>query len=222
VSRRLTSTRVYDELRKEIIDGTLTPGTRLAARALAQRFDVSDIPVREALWMLARDGLVENTPYAGARVRQFSAREIEETLAIRAHLEGLALRLAAGRLTADQVAEVERLMQELDTALDAGDMVEYGRLNRMFHEAILAGCPNGRLLALIERLWDGQASYQMMFRFSPDRATESQKEHRELVEAVLGGDGARAEALIVEHRERGVRALTGTPLTHPGTEARAR
>lgn len=215
MSRRLTSTRVYDELRTEIIEGALAPGTRLAARALAQRFGVSDIPVREAIWMLARDGLVENTPYAGARVRQFTRREIEESLAIRGHLESLALRLGSGRLDADQVAEVERLLRLLDAALEAGDMVEYGRLNRLFHEAILVGCPNGLLLELIGQLWDGQASYQMMFRFDPDQAHVSRQEHRLIADAVIGGDGERAATLILQHRERGAKALTDTPLTQP-------
>src|SRR5919106_5930776 len=97
VSRTLRSTQVYETLRSEIIEGVLPPGSRLAARALAQRLESSDIPVREALWMLARDGLVENTPYAGARVRKFSLREVEEAYQVRGHLESLALKLGAGR-----------------------------------------------------------------------------------------------------------------------------
>ncbi|MEJ3746550.1 GntR family transcriptional regulator [Actinomycetes bacterium KLBMP 9797] len=218
MARKLRSTQVYDALREEIIEGALPPGSRLAARALALRFDSSDIPVREALWMLARDGLVQNTPYAGARVRQFTQREIEETYAVRGHLESLALKLGAGRLDAEQTANVKRVMGELDAALDAGNLVRYGRLNREFHEAILVGCPNQCLLDLIERLWDGQASYQMVFRLNPERARASQAEHREIVDAMFSGDGERAAKLIMAHRERGAQALAQTSLAQSEEE----
>jgi DNA-binding GntR family transcriptional regulator len=218
VTRQLRSTQVYETLRQEIIEGVLPPGSRLAARALSQRLASSDIPVREAIWMLARDGLVENTPYAGARVRRFTRREVEEAYQVRGHLESLALKLGAGRLNAEQAATVRRLLRELDAALEAEDLVEYGRLNRLFHEAILVGCPNSRLLDLLERLWDGQASYQMVFRLNPERTRASQAEHRRIAEAVLTGDGDRAAELIVEHRAAGARALSSTPLTANPTE----
>ena len=217
VSRTLRSTQVYETLRSEIIQGVLPPGSRLAARALAQRLESSDIPVREALWMLARDGLVENTPYAGARVRKFSLREVEEAYQVRGHLESLALKLGAGRLDAEQAGTVRRLLCELDRALEAEDFVEYGRLNRLFHEAILVGCPNSRLLDLLGRLWDGEASYQMVFRLNPERTRASQAEHRLIAEAVLTGDGGKAAELIVAHRAAGARALSSTSLTDDDT-----
>ena len=200
MASRLRSEQVYDALRKEIIEGDLPPGTRLATRALAQRLQVSDIPVREALWMLAKDGLVENTPYAGARVRQFTPREVAETYAVRGYLESLALKLGAGRLNDEQVSGVERLMDQLQQALDDEDLVAYGQLNRLFHDAILVGCPNTRLLELIDNLWDGQASYQMVFRLNPERAQASQAEHRQIATAVISGDGERAAELISAHR----------------------
>lgn len=216
MTRQLRSTVVYEALRKEIMDGHLAPGARLAARALAQRFDVSDIPVREALWMLGRDGLIENTPYAGARVRTFNQREVLEAYEARGHLESLAIRLSSGRLTQAQKSEVDRVMADLQGALDVGDLVEYGRLNRVFHELILAGCENRRLLSLIEGLWDGQVSYQMVFRLNPERARTSQIEHEAIVKAVLAGEGERASELIIEHRQHGVSALAATPLTEDG------
>jgi len=222
VNKTLRSTQAYQTLRREIIEGELPPGTRLGARAIAHRLGLSDIPVREALWMLARDGLVENIPYAGARVRQFREREIEEGYAVRGHLESLALKLGAGRLTSAQVAEVRRLLAQLDRALESGDLVEYGQLNRLFHEAILVGCTNGRLLELIEGLWDGQASYQMVFRLNPARAASSQAEHRQIADAVINGDGDRAADLIAIHRQRGAKALSVTPLARHDTEVRAR
>lgn len=213
MASRLRSEQVYQALRKEIIEGDLPPGTRLATRALSQRFGLSDIPVREAVWMLARDGLVENTPYAGARVRQFTEREVAETYAVRGHLESLALKLGAGRLDGQQITAVERLLDQLQEALDAGDFVAYGRLNRLFHGAILVGCPNSRLLELIDNLWDGQASFQMVFRLNPERARTAQAEHREIAAAVISGDGERAAELITTHRLRSTGALSNTALT---------
>lgn len=222
MSRTLRSQQVYDTLRQEIITGTLPPGTRLATRNLSQRFGLSDIPVREAIWMLARDGLVENTPYAGARVRRFTRREIEEGFAVRGHLESLALRLGAGRLGTAQVTEVEKLLNRLDAALATEDLVEFGRLNRLFHEAILVGCTNGRLLELIENLWDGQASFQMVFRLNPERARRSQLEHRQIADAVITGYGERAAELIVQHRRHSAEALSDTPLAEDTDQEQTR
>jgi DNA-binding GntR family transcriptional regulator len=213
MNRQLRSAYVYDALRAEIMDGRLPPGSRLASRALAQRFAVSDIPVREALWMLGRDGLIENTPYAGARVRTFSRREILEAYEARGYLESLAVKLGAGKLGEAQKSSVTRIMEELQSSLDRGDLLGYGRLNREFHELILSGCENRRLLSLIESVWDGQVAYQTVFRLNPARARTSQLEHDAIVAAVFAGDGERASELIIEHRQHSATALAMTALS---------
>ena len=90
----LKSQTIYRALRERILSNDIDPGARLVLRDIAQQYQASDIPVREALRMLERDGLVETAPYRGARVTTLTTREVEETYFIRSHLESLARRAA--------------------------------------------------------------------------------------------------------------------------------
>lgn len=202
MKRELAARGLYTSLREEIISGALPPGTRLRVRELASRFETSDIPVREAIWMLQHDGLAENRPYAGACVKQYSEREINESLELRAHLESIAIRLSPPGLHPTQRARIEVLMAQLDEAAARADYAEYGELNRRFHRELLENCPNSRLLEIIDRLWDGQAGIQQVFRLDHSRISESAVEHRQIVDAFIDGDMHRASDLIVEHRRK--------------------
>jgi DNA-binding GntR family transcriptional regulator len=82
----LKSRAIYVALRERILSNDIAPGTRLVMRDVANQYEASDIPVREALRMLERDGLVETTPYVGAKVTTLTAKEVEETYFIRSHL----------------------------------------------------------------------------------------------------------------------------------------
>jgi DNA-binding GntR family transcriptional regulator len=205
--RRLKSEVVYEELRARILSGRLGSGARLLSRPLATEFGVSDIPVREALWMLRRDGLVVNEPYAGCRVVGLSVRDAEEMIQVRGHLEALAASLAAEALTGARLEALDGHIEEMERAVEAADWGRYGELNRTFHETIYAACPNRRLRDLIGQLWDGQVGLRVVYRLVPDRLEESLAEHRQLVELLRAGDGAAAAELTLRHKEHVVRAL---------------
>lgn len=202
MKRQLAALSLYETLRGEIISGVFAPGARLRVRELAIRFETSDIPVREAIWMLQHDGLAENQPYAGACVKQYTEREIDESLELRAHLEALAIRLSPPGFRPSQSARIERLLGELDGAAARNDFASYGELNRRFHRELLENCPNSRLLEMIDRLWDGQAGIQQVFRLDSSRTSESTMEHRAIVDAIAAGDNQLASDLIVEHRRK--------------------
>ena len=106
----LKSRAIYLALRERILSNDIAPGTRLVMRDVANRYEASDIPVREALRMLERDGLVETAPYRGARVTTLTAKEVEETYFIRSHLESIATGLAAERITDAELAQLDVLM----------------------------------------------------------------------------------------------------------------
>src|SRR5262245_33666132 len=106
----LKSRAIYVALRERILSNDIAPGTRLVMREVANRYEASDIPVREALRMLERDGLVETAPYRGARVTTLTAKEVEETYFIRSHLESIATGLAAERITDAELAQLDVLM----------------------------------------------------------------------------------------------------------------
>ena len=108
----LKSRAIYLALRERILSNDIAPGTRLVMRDVANRYEASDIPVREALRMLERDGLVETAPYRGARVTTLTAKEVEETYFIRSHLESIATGLAADRITDAELAQLDVLMTQ--------------------------------------------------------------------------------------------------------------
>ena len=103
----LKSHAIYIALRERILSNDIGPGTRLVMRDVANQYEASDIPVREALRMLERDGLVETAPYRGARVTTLTAKEVEETYFIRSHLESIATGLAAERITGAELAQLD-------------------------------------------------------------------------------------------------------------------
>jgi DNA-binding GntR family transcriptional regulator len=191
---------IYESVRRKILTGTIAPGARLIIRQLAHEYQTSDIPIREALRMLERDGLVQMVPYKGARVVSLSPAEIEEGYLIRGHLESLATRTAVGRLSDDDCRQLERCMRSMAKAIDAGDALGYAELNREFHEIIFSASPYRRLQDLLDSIWDGQGSFQMVFRLSPDWLHRSYREHRLIFDALRAEDEERAAEIALQHK----------------------
>src|ERR1700761_1180077 len=114
------TTRVQDQLREAILAGTLEPGTRLRAEAVAERLSSSRTPVREALLLLAREGLVEIEPRRGATVRAFDAADVSDLYEVRSLIEPHAAALAARRIDADGAARLA-VIHERSLAHDGSD-----------------------------------------------------------------------------------------------------
>jgi DNA-binding GntR family transcriptional regulator len=190
---------IYERLRSEIASGQLQPGP-LRLRPLAERFGTSPIPVREALRRLEADRLVSFVGNRAIQVNEVSAKELEEVFAIRSELETLALRLATPALQEpERLAELERLMALMDEQAD--DPAEWRTTNEQFHKALYEAADSPRLLGLINNLWVVVEPYMRMYvRFLPG-LRDSQKQHRELVERVVAGDAAGADAILREHLE---------------------
>jgi DNA-binding GntR family transcriptional regulator len=108
---------VHERVRKEIIDGTLAPGERLTETHIAERFDVSRTPVREALVRLQADGFVELVRNRGAFVSKWTEDDLEEIFGLRIMLEGYGARIGAGKIGPDEIASLEALADEMDEAL---------------------------------------------------------------------------------------------------------
>lgn len=201
--RKVRSVQIYEALRAQILKGDLEPGSRLITRELSVSFGVSDIPVREALWMLARDGLVEMSAYSGARVASLTREEIFEVLFVRSTLEGLATELAAERIDEDGLTVLRGLLDQQDGIVGAAapDPMEYAALNRQFHRVIFDYCGNGKLNHIIHSLWEGHSQLQTVFRLNPDRLRHSLDEHRAIFEALEQRDAKRAGRLAAEHKK---------------------
>jgi DNA-binding GntR family transcriptional regulator len=214
----LKSHAIYRALRERILSNDIRPGTRLVMRDVANQYRASDIPVREALRMLERDGLVETAPYRGARVTTLTAKEVKETYFIRSHLESIATGLAAERITDAELTELDSLMAAMREAVDAQDGPTFSDLNQEFHRRIVASCGNDMLRELTMDIWQRHSGFQRVFRMVPERLAISQHEHEGIMDAVRDHDAERAASLALLHK-LSVRDSVSTLVDEDGSDA---
>lgn len=187
--------RVARQLRDEIIDGVRRPGTRLVERDLAEEMGVSRVPVREALRVLAAEGLVIPRPRTWALVRTFTSADVDELVEVRSALELLSFRLAAQRATEGELSVLRQHLQAERDAVRDGDVARARRAGADFHEAVVATAGNGVLTELFARLRSrmrwllGQHSGQ----------GELLDEHQALLDALAAHDVERAASLAEAH-----------------------
>jgi DNA-binding GntR family transcriptional regulator len=201
------TTRLYHELREEVVSGAIPPGSRLVLTRLAERFGTSEIPVREALRLLQNDGLVVFDPYIGARVRIYSPEEVDEVFLIRAALESVATRVSVRYASLDLISKLESAVKAMDELVTTSRLGEYGRSNRAFHDTIFSASPYSRLHEDINRLWTGSEWTRAVFNRSPERAAESNREHQAIIDAIKAQDERAAGELAYQHKLNAGRAL---------------
>lgn len=186
---------IRDTLRTRIFEGYYAPGTRLIERDLAAEFNVSRLPIREALRMLLQEGLLAERATRGSVVAGLSEKDVEDLFDVRASLEVLACRLAAQRATPEDVARLERLLDAAADALARGSINEAHRYNSDFHDEVTAIADNSFLRTALEPL---QGRMHWLFRHVTD-LPELIQEHRDLLAAIASGDPELASAQSVKH-----------------------
>ncbi len=185
-------------LRRAILTGELAPGEKLYAERLAERWGVSATPIRETFQRLAGEGLVVIEPQRGARVASLSVAEAVDVYELRLLLDPVALERSMDAAVGDAalVASVRRSYDALSARHDT--VASYHDAHRAFHLAMLASCPNRRLLAEVTQLLEASQRFQMIGAGSMRRG-DPDGEHRELVEAVVAGDRRTAVAVLIRH-----------------------
>ena len=200
---------VTDALRDLITGRQLSPGTPLRQRELAEQFDVSYTPVREALRRLESEGLVVTDVHRGAVVARTESEELEENYRILAALEALAGSLAVSKMTDDDVAEIEDLYRQVARCSPAdGRLAE---LNRRFHFRIYECARSPMLLLLMRLLWRS-------FPHGPQAGRpheESVRQHAALVRALKQRDEELVAAIIREHVLGSIKYLPRRPAPPP-------
>ena len=158
--------------------------------------------MREGVKRLEAEGLLAFETHKGAVVPRLAAPDIEETFAIRAELEGLAVRRAAAVITPARLAELRAILDDMAEAAAAGDAEGYGRGNRAFHFTIYRSQPYGRLTTMIESLWDQTDWCRRIFGRDEESLAASAGEHEAILAAIARGDGEAAETQLREQKRR--------------------
>ncbi|MBC9724649.1 GntR family transcriptional regulator [Streptomyces sp. TRM68367] len=187
--------RVLGEVRQEIIAGRLRPGERLVERELAERYGVSRVPVREAIRALVAEGFVHFETPRRAVVRRLTPTDVEELFELREALEVYAAGLAAVKATPQDLAEVERLLDDAADATEAGDAEMITDVNSRLHDRIVAMAGNGLLTNALEPV---AGRLRWMTRRN-EEWPQLLVEHRELYEAIASGDPDRARTHARAH-----------------------
>ena len=198
-------TNVAHTLERMILDGVLKPGERLNEVALARELGVSRGPVREAARALERLGLVTVIMNRGAFVRQLGLDDAMAIYEINAVLFGLAAGQVAEGLTSGAAISFSRMVDEMGRAIAAGDREAFFTLNVQFHSAIVGEARNREAAGLYETYSRKLLLLRRRSFEEGGHMEQSNAEHRELVEAILAGDGPRARQLGELH-VRGGRA----------------
>ncbi|EXG79725.1 GntR family transcriptional regulator [Cryptosporangium arvum] len=206
---RVRAPLITDELRQAIVTGELPPGERLTEPALAQRFGVSRVPIREALRVLASEGFVEVRPYWGTRVAELPSSAATDLLELRGAVEPLAARKAAKRRTPEQLHAMEATLAAGTALIADGRLDELPALNGQFH-LLLAEASGNRLLA--ETVQQLRAKTEWVYASRVDhRAGHSWDEHLAIVRAIRDRDEELAAALVAAHIRNASAALDPEP-----------
>lgn len=209
------SARVAAVLRAEILDGRLSPGTRIRQEEVAERLGSSRLPVREALRMLDAEGLVVIEPNRGARIPVLDRDEVEVLYRMRERLEPLALIESIPHLTDADMARIVDLQQQIE---QIDDIRAFLTLDREFHLATYSACDIDHLRDTVTRLWNATQHYRRAFMelAGPQRRWVVNAEHNLLIDALQRRDGVDAERYLVGHIRRTRRELVAHPELFPG------
>lgn len=182
-----------------VLSGEIAPGMKLDEQMLAQRFDVSRTPVREALRQLASTGLIELKPNRGAFVPCVTPAQLEEMFTAMAELEAVCARLAAMSMSPVERREISRLHEHMGEMARSGRIQDFVEANERFHSLIYAGAHNAILAEAAVALRRRLALYRRSQFRTAGRLPRSHAEHEEVVRAVVSGDPARAHSAMLLH-----------------------
>ncbi len=199
--------QAYDYLHQAICSGQLAPGTRIVTEDVAQLLDMSRMPVREALRRLSVAGLVAIRPNRGAIVTRLNIEDMREIFEMRSALEGLAIRLAAPKVTDRQIVTLERLLEDMEACeQNSQDWLER---HRQFHATIVTAAERPRLSAQIGSLYALLDPYMRIWLQHRDKPRTPRAAHEQLITVLKSRDSRLAEHTLNSHIEGTVPLILG-------------
>jgi DNA-binding GntR family transcriptional regulator len=202
VSNGTGAEQVYRRLREAILHGRLAPGRAVSQVQLARELGVSRTPLREAVRMLQRDGLVSGEANRMVRVATFSIRDVEELYAVRIANEALAIRLTVPLMTDQDDAYLKESLDQMAALAALGDVDSWELKHRTFHTHLVRG-GGTRLCGLLSEMYDHAERYRRIYITSEPRAMSiGAAEHEGIVDACRLRDAPRAAAELARHLSR--------------------
>jgi len=192
---------ILSRLRDYVVEGNIPEGGRVPERQLCELFGISRTPLREALKVLAAEGLIELLPNRGARVRQLGPRDLEELFDVMGGLESLAGRLACENITDDEIGEIERLHYEMYGYYLHRDMHNYFLANQRIHEKIVEAARNATLRAAYANFAGRirRVRYCANFARKRQRWGEAMREHEAILDALRRRAGSELADILFHH-----------------------
>ncbi len=213
--RTSLSEYVVQVLRDRLATGLLAPGEHLRETELAEELDVSRGPIREALAMLEAEGAIEIRRHRGAFVSVLTTEDVDEVHTLREAIEVLAAERAATRMTAEHIAELDRILAAMKVTSGSVEPQEAVRLDLSFHDVMYEAADHERL----RRVWRSIRSQVSFFLYTrnvnfPDFPTVGFPEHNQLRDALCSGDPAHARAAAASHLSGAYTRLSQLDLPH--------
>ncbi|AIZ32390.1 GntR family transcriptional regulator [Pseudomonas parafulva] len=196
------SEHVFRRIQAAIVKGDIAPGSKISEPELARTYGISRGPLREAIHRLEGQRLLVRIPHVGARVVSLNPAELVELYEIRESLEGMACRLAAERMSVEQIDELRRVLDthERDAAFQAGLGYYQQEGDFDFHYRIIQGSGNQTLVKMLcGELYQLVRMYRIQFSATPNRPRHAFAEHHRILDAIAERDGELAELLMRRH-----------------------
>jgi DNA-binding GntR family transcriptional regulator len=208
---RIATTALYQEvaerLRQRIFAHELTPGTWIDEQKLAEQYGISRTPLREALKVLASEGLVELKPRRGCYVTEISRRDLDDIFPLIALLEGRCTADALRRAKPADIRELRDIHEQLEAAAREGRITAFFEANQAFHRRLQELADNRWMLSVIQDLRKVLKLSRLHSLSLEGRLQQSLDEHRTIMAALEAGDGAAAERAMHDHLLSGREAL---------------
>lgn len=201
ISRKSLHQELVDRLQQMLITGELTPGTKVPEKDLCIRFGVSRTPMREALKVLASEGLVRLEPNRGAWVTQVTVGEVNEVFPVLGALEALSGELACKHITDAEIDAVRLLHQQMVEAYEAQDLDGYFSINQEIHKAILTAARNDTLTISCQALSLRMQRARYLANMSDERWRMALDEHEKILHFLIERNGKKLAKTLSEHLE---------------------
>jgi DNA-binding GntR family transcriptional regulator len=186
-------------VRSMLLEGEIPPGTRIPERELCERLKISRTPLREALKVLAAEGLVQLLPNRGSRAAKLTDKDMRDLFEVCQGLEALAGELACERIGDDEIAEVAAAHTAMAQHYRNGDLISYYRCNRAIHEAIVAAAGNPVLSGLYESVTARIRRARYVTPMTPPRWALALQEHEAILNALRRRDGVGLSHILRTH-----------------------